>query len=196
MHRILFMCLDAALAAVILIPLFIILNKRYFHNSSQTTCYVIFAVYLSGVYAVVGLPTANYIRFDPNFNFTPFAYMFSDYENSLLNVLLFMPLGFFLPIYWNSFKKFYRTFFFGFGMSLFIEVLQIFTFRATDINDLMTNSLGTILGWSIARLCLYVSPSISPSWNAKDIYWVFGTAFGVMFFLQPFLTDLIIPFIL
>lgn len=194
MRRILFMCLDAALAAVILIPLFLILNKRYFQSLSKTACYLIFAVYLSGVFAVVGLPTVNYIRFDPNFNFTPFAYMFSDFENSLLNVLLFMPLGFFLPVYWKHFGKLHRTFFFGFCMSLFIEILQIFTFRATDVNDLMTNTLGTILGWAVARLCLHISPSIAPSWKTKEISWIFGASFGVMFFLQPFLADLIVPF--
>ena len=195
MRRILFMCLDAALAAVILIPLFLILNKRYFRNFTKTACYFIFAVYLSGVFAVVGLPTVNYIRFDPNYNFVPFAYMFSDYENSLLNVLLFMPLGFFLPVFWKHFKKFHRALFFGLCASLFIEVLQVFTFRATDVNDLMTNTLGTILGWTIARFCLRISPSISPSWKTKEVYIVCGLTFGTMFFLQPFLADLVFPFL-
>lgn len=193
MRRILFMCLDAALAAVILIPLFLLMNKRYFHNFRKTVCYLIFAVYLSGVFAVVGLPTVNYFRLDPNFNFIPFAYMFSDYENSLLNVLLFMPLGFFLPLYWKHFKKFHRTFFFGLCTSLFIEILQLFTYRATDINDLMTNALGTIIGWVIARILLRLDHSLTPSWKTREAYWTCGLAFGTMFLLQPFLADLIFP---
>lgn len=195
MSRILFMCLDALLAAVILVPLLLIFNKRYFHDLKKTASYLVFAVYLSGMFAVVGLPTVNYVRFDPNFNFVPFAYMFSDYENSLLNVLLFMPLGFFLPIFWKNFKRFHRTFFFGFCISLFIEVLQIFTLRATDINDLMTNTLGTLLGWIIARLLLRVNPAISPSWKTKEVYYICTLVFCTMFFIQPFLADLVFPFL-
>lgn len=195
MNRILFTCLDAAVAAVILVPLVCILNKFYFRNQTKTLCYIVFSIYLSGVFAVVGLPTINYVRFDPNCNFTPFAYMFSDYKNSLLNVLLFIPLGFFLPTFWKYFNKFYRTFFFGFCTSLLIEILQLFTLRATDINDLMTNTLGTMLGWIIARLVLRIFPSISPSWKTSEVYWVSALAFGTMFFIQPFLADLIFPFL-
>lgn len=191
MHRILFMFLDAGLAAIVLVPLFLILNKQYFRNLTKTVCYIFFAIYLSAVYAVVGLPTVNYSRFDPNFNVIPFAYMFSDYMNSLLNVLLFMPLGFALPVFWKDFKKLFPTVLFGFSTSLLIEVLQIFTFRATDVNDLMTNTFGTILGWCAARILLQIFHSIIPSWKTKEAYVVCGLSFAVMFFIQPFLADLI-----
>lgn len=195
MRRIQFMCLDALLASIILIPLLLILNKRYYHDLKKTLCYLIFAVYLSGVFAVVGLPTVNYVRFDPHYNLVPFAYMFSDYENSLLNVLLFLPLGFFLPLFWQQFKKFYRTFIFGLCTSLFIEILQLFTLRATDINDLMTNTLGTVLGWMITRIILRLDPTITPSWKTKELYEICTLTFCTMFFLQPFLADLIFPFL-
>lgn len=191
MHRIFSMCLDAALAAVVLVPLFLLLNQCRFHNAKRTIGYIVFAVYLSGMFAVVGLPDIRYIRFDPHFNIVPFAYMFSDLANSLLNVLLFVPLGFFLPVFWKHFKKLRRTVFFGFCTSLLIELLQIFTFRATDINDLMTNTVGTLIGWCIARILLRFVPAITPSWKRREICWVCGTAFAVMFFIQPFLADLI-----
>lgn len=195
MLRIVFMCLDAGLAALVLIPLFLILNRYYFRSSSKTLCYLVFAFYLSAVFAVVGLPAVNYIRFDPNVNFIPFAYMFSDYMNSLLNVLLFVPLGFFLPVFWKSYKKFHRTVVFGFCTSFMIEALQIFTLRATDINDLMTNTLGTMLGWCIARILLRLVPSILPGWKTNELYIVCGIAFGVNFFIQPFLADFLWKFL-
>lgn len=191
MHRVISMCLEAAIASVVLIPVFLVLNQRCFRDRTRTVCYFIFAVYLAAVDSVVGLPDITYIRFDPHLNFVPFAYMFSDFQNSFLNVLLFMPLGFLLPVFWKNFKKFHWTVLFGFCISLLIEVLQIFTFRATDVNDLMTNTLGTFLGWFIARILLWLAPGITPGWKTKDVYIVCGVTFAVMFFVQPFLADLV-----
>lgn len=153
------------------------------------TGYILFAVYLSGVFAVAGLPDIRYVRFDPHYNIVPFAYMFTDLANTVLNVLLFVPMGFFLPALWERFYRFPRAVLFGFFCSMFIESLQLFTRRATDINDLMTNTAGTLLGWILARLILHLIPSWKPGEQIRDVYWVCGSAFAVMFFLQPFLAD-------
>lgn len=183
------MCFDAAVSAVILIPLFCHLDKRYFHDRKRMIGYLLFAVYLSGMFAVVGLPDIRYVRFDPRYNAVPFLYMFSDLTNTLLNVLLFVPLGFFLPFFWKRFFPFPRAVLFGFFTSMLVESLQIFTYRATDINDLMTNTLGTFLGWLLARITLRLIPSWDPGHRIREVYVVCGSAFAVMFFLQPFLAD-------
>lgn len=39
-------------------------------------------------------------------------------------------------------------------MSLSIEILQLFTFRATDVDDLMMNTIGALVGYGIAKLIL------------------------------------------
>ena len=39
----------------------------------------------------------------------------------------------------------------GFAVSLGIELLQLFTFRLTDIDDLITNTAGTVIGYEISR---------------------------------------------
>lgn len=189
MHRIVSMCLDAAIAAVALAPFFLYLHKRRFHDNVKTLGYFLFAVYLSAMFAVVGLPDIRYIRFDAHINTVPFLYMFSDYKNSLLNVLLFMPMGIFLPLFFQKFRKLWRTVLFGFCISLLIEVLQLFTFRATDVNDLITNTFGTLLGWAAGRLLLRFVPGITPGENTKDLSVVCVTVFLVMFFLHPFLAD-------
>jgi len=193
MNRVISMCLDAAISAVILIPLFLYLNKRYFHDRKRMIGYLLFAVYLSGVFAVAGLPDIRYVRFSFRYNIVPFAYMFTDLDTTLLNVLLFIPMGFFLPVLWERFLLFPRTVLFGFFTSLFIESLQIFTYRATDINDLMTNTFGTFLGWCVARISLRFIPSWTPGHRVREVYVVCGAAFGVMFFVQPFLADLLWP---
>lgn len=191
MHRILPMCFDAALAAVFLYPLFLLLEKKYFHNRRMAMRYFAFSVYLSGMFAVAGLPNILHIRFEPILNLTPFAYMFSDYTASLLNVALFVPLGIALPMFWTRFQHPLKTVLFGFCTSLLVELLQMFSFRATDINDLITNTLGTLLGWCAGRLILFLRPKSAPMDQGTDVFMVCGAAFGVMFFLQPFLADFI-----
>ena len=40
-------------------------------------------------------------------------------------------------------------------MSFTIEVLQLFTFRLTDIDDLIMNTLGTLLGYGIGAIIVH-----------------------------------------
>lgn len=189
MHRILTTSLDAAAAALVLAPFFLYLHRHVFQSRLKTAGYFLFSVYLAAMFAVVGLPDIRFIRFDANINLTPFLYMFSDGANSLLNVLLFIPLGLFLPLFLRKFRNFFRTVFFGFCVSLLIEILQLFTFRATDVNDLMTNTLGTLLGWCLGMLLKRCIPQIVPSDSTRELYIVCGITFAVMFFLHPFLAE-------
>lgn len=100
------MAADAAVAAVILVPLFLLMQKKRWQDAGQTAVYLLFALYLSGMYAAAGLPSFHTLTFRPRLNFTFFEYMFSDYRSSLLNVLFFMPLGFLLPLIWTRFRSF------------------------------------------------------------------------------------------
>ena len=53
----------------------------------------------------------------------------------------------------KTFERARNTFFIGFGFSLFIEIVQLFTlYRATDIDDLLTNVIGTMIGYLCFRL--------------------------------------------
>lgn len=191
MGRVFSMCLEAAVASPFLFLLLELLDKRLFHNRTRTAWYFILAVYFSAVYAVVGLPDAMYVRFAPNCNLVPFAYMFSDYKNSLLNVLLFLPLGVLLPLLWETFRKFHWTFLFGLCFSGTIELLQLFSFRATDVNDLMTNTFGAILGWGMGMLLSKLWFKTIPSGKTRDVYIVAGLSFAFMFFFQPFIIRLV-----
>ncbi len=187
MHRILPMCMDAAIAALALMPVFWYLYKRRLHNIWKVLGYWLFAVYLCAMFSMVGLPDIRYIRFQPHFNLKPFAYMFSDHTISLLNVAMFLPLGFFLPIFWVRFSSIYKTILFGFNISLLIEILQIFTVRATDVNDLITNTFGTFLGWCLGILTLHSFPQIQPQEKNGGLRIVCGTTLSLMVFIHPFL---------
>lgn len=86
-------------------------------------------------------------------NFIPFFTLeYRDLQTSLLNVLLTLPFGFGLPFITNL--RFTRVVFIGVIFSVALEVLQLatalgaeFTFRVVDINDVMFNALGIIIGY-------------------------------------------------
>lgn len=67
----------------------------------------------------------------------------------ILNIIMFMPLGFLLPLIWEKFRNTVKVFYTGLVFSLAIEICQLFNHRATDIDDLMMNSLGAVLGYFI-----------------------------------------------
>lgn len=68
-----------------------------------------------------------------------------------LNALLFVPLGAALPVLWRSCGM-SKTVTIGFSLSLLIELSQLFNYRATDIDDLLMNTLGTLLGYLLYTL--------------------------------------------
>ena len=74
----------------------------------------------------------------------------------IANVIMVMPLGFLLPLLWENYRKLWKTALAGFSLSLCIEILQLFTFRATDVDDLLMNTLGGIGGWICYRIALCV----------------------------------------
>ena len=147
MYQILITCREASIASIPLIPLYIILNRYYYQDFKRSIYCLLFSIYLAAMYAAVGLPDITYYRYSPRYNFIPFFYMFSAWETTLLNVILFLPMGLFLPVLWSRMNSFGKTVGFGFCVSLLIEILQIFTYRATDINDIMTNTFGTCIGF-------------------------------------------------
>lgn len=185
MLRILYTAREAMVAFLLLLPIFALLNRYRFHNFIRTAVYLILATYLCAVYAVVGLPDIAYYRFSPNINLEPFLYMFSDMGSTLLNVVLFLPLGFLLPLLWVDFRSVWKTLLVGFLTSLTVELLQIFTYRATDVNDLMTNTLGTLLGYCFGWAVQHFLFPDFPETGRKNILLVFSVAFAVMFFLHP-----------
>lgn len=64
--------------------------------------------------------------------------------NFLGNIIMFMPIGFLISLLWKVSNK--KVIISGFSISILIEFCQLFLDRGTDIDDLILNTLGTILG--------------------------------------------------
>jgi glycopeptide antibiotics resistance protein len=92
-------------------------------------------------------------------NFKPFIYLF-DYptmKEALLNLIgnaaMFIPLGIVWPAVFKKLNTHGKVIAAGVGVSLAIEILQLpFFDRATDIDDLILNSAGFLLGYGIYLL--------------------------------------------
>lgn len=191
MYRFYLAVIDMLPGAILFVPIYCILNKFYFQNARKSILYFLFSCYLSVVYVLVGLPNVTYIRPELNLNLIPLVDMIGDWKNSILNVVLFIPLGIMLPLLWNKFKTLKCTLLFGFGMSLAIELLQTLTFRATDVNDLITNTFGALFGFLCAKVLLQSFPStkgIADIAKIKDLLLLLMIMLTVMFFLYPFVS--------
>lgn len=195
MYRIYLAAVDLLPAALILVPVFWVFNRVCFHNARKSISYFLFACYLAVVYVLVGLPNLTYIRAELNLNLIPFAVMLADWKNGILNILLFVPLGIMLPLFWEHFRNCKRILLFGFTMSLTIELLQILTYRATDVNDLITNTLGTYLGYLSAAAFLRKHRPTGEN-NICDLLVIFAVVLLAMFFLYPFISAALWDFIL
>ena len=70
-------------------------------------------------------------------------------EGAGLNILLFVPFGYLLPLLWKRAERWWKVVLCGFVLSLLIELTQLMTHLGMfDLDDLMNNSLGAFLGWA------------------------------------------------
>lgn len=78
------------------------------------------------------------------------------------NVLLLMPLGFLAPIIWDKYNKLKNTMILGLVISFSIEILQLIESlmsgwgRITDIDDIICNVFGAIIGFYIYKMRCYI----------------------------------------
>ena len=73
------------------------------------------------------------------------------------NIGWFFPLGFFLPFLLKR-LRFFPVAAIGFALSLAIELIQYFTrLGVCELDDVILNTLGTVLGYWVYRLLLYYS---------------------------------------
>jgi glycopeptide antibiotics resistance protein len=69
------------------------------------------------------------------------------------NILAFMPLGFFLPLLFRRYLKFRKTLFIVIASTLTVECLQyIFRVGSFDVDDLILNTVGGILGFLVFKV--------------------------------------------
>lgn len=88
------------------------------------------------------------------------------------NVLLFIPFGFGIQLLFQKYK-WYKIVIIGAILSFSIESIQLLIGRAFDINDIIYNALGVILGCAFAYVIKKIFPNfckkfISPKMESRD----------------------------
>ncbi|MDQ6597990.1 VanZ family protein [Bacillus salipaludis] len=167
-----------------LVPLFLIIVLgvsviTYFvskkRKSDRVIVNLLFIFSIIGILLVTVYPNAYGPGMPRVVNIVPLVGMYNILFHSVditipirnlgLNILLFVPFGFFLTLKTSSFQRKLNLFVIltGFIFSLFIETVQfaIPMGRSSDIDDVILNTIGTFLGYIIWKLFNSKSSSIS-----------------------------------
>ncbi|WP_268318635.1 VanZ family protein [Bacillus inaquosorum] len=105
----------------------------------------------------------TYIPFVSGNNFIPFYFIVDVYHEGLQyyvirsiggNLILLLPVGLLFPLLFKKLNNVKRILLTGFFISLFIELAQLSisvyirsVYRSFDVDDLILNTLGTVIGY-------------------------------------------------
>jgi glycopeptide antibiotics resistance protein len=160
------------LAILIYIPIFIKLKK----NKACVEKHIIalsFYIYLAKVFDVAFLPIFLHGGFKDTvqFNLIPLQTIITDISKFFLddewfiirplafNLLMFVPMGYLLPLITRKLSTFSKVVIISSGISLMIEIFQLitsllygFTFRYANVDDIIINTLGSAIGFLLLKL--------------------------------------------
>ena len=135
---------------------------------------LLFLGYLALVFFVTNFRT-GYMRREANLHlFRAWREALNNFSqhrwlNVLLNIAMFGPFGFLLPLLSRKCRKWYLTIPAGFGYSLVIELLQLAFARGIfDVDDLFCNTLGGAMGYFAVMVVL--SACSGKRWKAVLSY--------------------------
>lgn len=80
-----------------------------------------------------------------------------EWRNIILNIMMFVPFGFLLPLVSNKFQKFWKTYLAGFLFTFLIEMTQLLlNLGICESDDFMNNTVGAMIGYGFYRLFVFV----------------------------------------
>ncbi|MGI5824905.1 MAG: VanZ family protein [Bacillota bacterium] len=146
-------------------------------NWYHETGLLLFVCYLVGLagltmnlYSVaLSVSSGNFSVHTEGMNLIPFrqisAYgkiteLFS-FVNLLGNILLFAPIGFFVPLLWRHRHPLGVGVLYTMLFSVLVEITQLFSFRGTDIDDVILNTAGGLAGALVYLLIKKLMPELS-----------------------------------
>ena len=149
--------LSALASAVLYLPFFLRGRKYKMPAVRHLACYAL-TVMLALIIFVTLL--AGGITFFPDYrllNLQPFVWVSQTYEMGFArmiqqlvsNILMFVPLGVLMPIVFPKLRSFWRLSLCALGITVLIEITQYFTGRSADIDDVIMNTVGGMLGFGI-----------------------------------------------
>ena len=126
-----------------------------------------FACYLFAVFGVTLLNRspgdAGLFRLMPFYSYIEAWYQYEDedWRNLILNIFMLVPFGLLLPYLHKKFRNFAPTLLAGLLFIICIETTQFILKRGIlETDDLINNTLGTVIGYSFFRLADYLHKRI------------------------------------
>ena len=148
-----------------------------------------FMIYILCLFYVVTFQDVSW----SSHNFIPFKeilrYDFGTslfYKNIFGNMLLFLPYGIFIAKYVKT-DKLFVVFLLAFITSLSIEVVQFLIGRVFDIDDIILNIVGCLVGFILYRWFKKINNKL-PEFFRKDLFWNIVSLIilgGLIWFLIP-----------
>lgn len=156
-----------AILAVCYLPVYFILRKKV--ALSRQVAYFLFIVCVVVILTatclldiVLSLQNGERLFATEHYlNLKPFQCWIGDwtmsvqkqYTQNVANMLMFVPLGFIFPVVFKKVRGFWRTTICMMLFSFLIEFVQYFIGRSADIDDLILNTVGGMLGFLV--FCLF-----------------------------------------
>lgn len=144
--------------SILYLPLLFILKKKGKSPIRQLSYIGIFCSFFLIIFATILFVPISFHPEEYILNLNPFNWL--ENTNSVQqfivekipNIILFVPLGFFVPTVFKKQRKLYKTVLISFSITFSVEFIQYFIGRSTDIVDILTNLLGAIIGYTIYKL--------------------------------------------
>lgn len=145
----------------------------------------LFALSLSAILAVADVPALYEMAFNASVNPVPFAGFPENVPHYFHNILLFLPVGLLLPLLYRKFQRLSCCIIYGSLLSLTIELLHLFNFNVTDINNLLMNVLGTMIGFGIFLLFKKLYPPVAKEFSlsplqTENLHTLFGLEVSIL----------------
>lgn len=169
-------------------------------NYAKIILLILFAIYITGVFYFTGSGTlwdGLFKEFEIRYeyiNIVPFSNNI-DIIGYILNIILFIPFGFLVPLIWKKLNKPSLIIILGFLFSLLIELSQLLNNRSTDVDDLILNTIGAVIGFLTFRI-FNKNIKFNISTNKYEILIIIGVIFLGKFFLfnEYFIASLLYGF--
>ncbi len=116
-----------------------------------------------------GLGNANFEPLKTIKMYIKYSDRLNSFENLAGNILAFVPFGMMLPLIGTNLRRFAIVFFNGIVFVLGIEVFQLISaFGAFDVDDVILNCLGIVLGYVIYAVSRGFFPALTKMTGIKE----------------------------
>lgn len=96
----------------------------------------------------------NFVPFRTMKNYIKYSGFLHTLTNIFGNILIFIPYGILVAEIFPKFRKLSKIILLSFATSFFVEFIQFFIGRSVDIDDLILNVFGSIIGYLIWKKVL------------------------------------------